>query len=144
MTAGHDDEPIGLYWGVAWLMVGFGACLMLEPDNYFGPSWHFFPQLPPNGFWMGLCCTMLGMWQLVVLWRNRLKHILSRRLLALLFFLGSVVLWTSGTTLIAAGLLGHQGLQEGPAYLIIAGHKVFVSAQLARRDKYEKRLDDGR
>jgi hypothetical protein len=133
-----DDRDLGLFWTFSFLMIALGVTMMLAPNNWYGPSWHYFPQFPHDGFWMGLCCATIGSWQLLTLWRYRLRGVLAQRLLSLLFFLGGFVIWTSGITLAAAGLYGHQGLMEAPFMMIVGGHKVILSTQLANRVKERK------
>jgi len=127
----QEKGETDVYWTFSFLMVALGAVLMAAPRNWFGPSWHYFTEFPSDGFWMGVCCTMLGAWQSLVLWRSRQNGALARRWLSLLFFLGGFVLWTAGVMLAAAGLLGHQGLMEAPFMMIVGGHKFVISTRLA-------------
>lgn len=129
------DEPVGVYWAFVWWTIALGVVLMAAPGSWFGPSWHFFKQFPQDGFWMGLCCTMLGMWQLLALWRGRQLGTPPGRLLGVLFFLSGFVFWTSGMALGAAGLLGHQGLMEAPFMLYAGAHKFAYSADLMARSR---------
>jgi hypothetical protein len=133
LTPPKTDDPVGVYWAFAWWTIALGIVLMLAPGNWFGPSWHFFKQFPQDGFWMGLCCTMLGTWQLLVMWRSKLHDTTPSRLLALLFFFSGFVFWTSGLTLAIAGLVGHQGLMEAPFMLYVGAHKFAYSADLMAR-----------
>jgi hypothetical protein len=126
-------EPVGVYWAFGWWTVILGVVLALAPESWFGPSWHFFKQFPQNGFWMGLCCTMLGTWQLLALWRGRLRRTAPGSLLAILFFLSGFVFWTSGIAIAAAGLLGHQGLMESPFLMYAGAHMYAYSADLMAR-----------
>lgn len=102
-----------------------GTVLILAPNNWYGPSWSYFPWLPHNGFGMGLCCILLGSLQLIALWRNA-----SKRLLSLLFFLSGFVFWTAGILLGAEGLIGQKGLMEAPFMLYVGAHKFSHSAAL--------------
>jgi hypothetical protein len=126
-------ERYGVYWAFAWWNIALGVVLECAPESWFGPSWHFFTQLPGNGFWMGLCCTMLGAWQLLSLWRGRQRCTPPGVLLAVLFFLSGFVFWTSGMTLAAAGLLGHQGLMEAPFMCYAGAHMFAYAADLMAR-----------
>jgi hypothetical protein len=120
--------PIGdriVYWSFATWTIVLGTVLMLAPNNWFGPSWSFFPQLPHNGFGMGLCCVLLGCAQMYTLYRGGTDKALS-----VLFFLSGFVYWTAGIILAAEGLLGHQGLMEAPFMLYVGAHKFTHSAKL--------------
>jgi len=119
------SESRAVLWSFAALNVCLGVVLLAAPDNWYGPSWHYFPQLPHNGFGMGLCCCAIGGAQLVAMARNCSDNILSA-----LFFLGGFVFWTAGIVLGAEGLLGHQGLMEAPFMLVLGGHKLALSAEL--------------
>jgi hypothetical protein len=133
MSAPEAEPDLDVYWTFAFLMVALGVVLMCAPRNWFGPSWHYFTEFPSDGFWMGLCCTMLGGWQALTLWHSKQRNMLAARLLSLLFFLGGFVLWTAGVMLATAGLLGHQGLMEAPFMMIVGGHKFVISTRLAAR-----------
>jgi hypothetical protein len=114
-----------VYYSFAIWTVALGLLLMAAPDSWFGPSWSYFPQLPHNGFGMGVCCTVLGLLQLVTLWRHG-----ADRTLSVLFFLSGFTFWTAGIILAAEGLLGHQGLMEAPFMLYVGAHKFTHSAKL--------------
>jgi hypothetical protein len=114
-----------VYLSFATWTVGLGLLLMLAPTSWYGPSWHYFPQLPPNGFGMGICCVALGASQIVVVWRQ-----MSTLILSVLFFLSGFVFWTAGIILGAEGLLGHMGLMEAPFMLYVGAHKFAHSAAL--------------
>lgn len=114
-----------VYWSFAIWTVVLGVVLMFAPANWFGPSWSYFPEIPHNGFWMGIVCVGLGLAQMAVLYRNT-----SRRSLALLFGLSGFVFWTAGIILASEGLLGHQGLMEAPFMLYVGAHKFTHSAAL--------------
>lgn len=114
-----------VYWSFATWTILLGSVLMIAPDNWFGPSWHYFPQLPHNGFDMGVCCTVLGLAQMHTLIRGG-----SDKTLSALFFLSGFVYWTAGIILAAEGLLGHQGLMEAPFMLYVGAHKFTHSAKL--------------
>lgn len=118
-----------VYWSFASWTIVLGAVLMLAPKNWFGPSWSYFPQLPHNGFGMGLCCVILGGLQILTLKRGG-----TDRTLAILFFLSGFVYWTAGIILSAEGLLGHQGLMEAPFMLYVGAHKFTHSAKLMAND----------
>lgn len=121
-TPGGDRT---VYWSFAsWTMV-LGTVLMVAPNSWFGPSWHYFPQLPHNGFGMGLCCIILASLQLWTLHRRG-----SDKTLSILFFLSGFTYWTAGIILAAEGLLGHQGLMEAPFMLYVGAHKFTHSAKL--------------
>lgn len=124
----HDNASV--YWSFAAWTIVLGVVLMLAPADWFGPSWSYFPEIPHNGFWMGLVCVGLGVAQLVVLWHNN-----SRRALAILFGLSGFVFWTAGIILAAEGLLGHQGLMESPFLLYVGAHKFTHSAALTLRPR---------
>lgn len=128
-------EPAGVYWAFAWWTIALGVVLACAPLSWFGPSWHYFPQFPQNGFWMGLCCMMLGTWQMLMLWRARRNETAPGSALAALFFMSGFVFWTSGMALGAAGLLGHQGLMEAPFMLYAGGHHIAYSAALMAHRK---------
>lgn len=130
-------ERSGVYWSLAWFTILLGVVLTMAPENWFGPSWHFFKQFPSNGFWMGLCCTTLGTWQMITLWRARQSTTVPGRHLGILFFLSGFVFWTSGMTLGAAGLLGHQGLMEAPFMLYVGAHHLIYSAVLLSKDSHD-------
>jgi len=114
-----------VYLAFATWTIVLGVFLMLAPPSWYGPSWSYFPQLPHNGFGMGVCCAVLGASQIVVVWRQ-----MSTLVLSILFFLSGFVFWTAGTILGAEGLLGHQGLMEAPFMLYVGGHKFAHSAAL--------------
>lgn len=114
-----------LYWSFATWTILLGTVLMVAPNNWFGPSWHYFPQLPHNGFGMGLCCVILAALQMWTLHRRG-----SDKTLSVLFFLSGFTYWTAGIILAAEGLLGHQGLMEAPFMLYVGAHKFTHSAKL--------------
>ena len=114
-----------VYWSFALWTIVLGAGLMLAPDWWYGPSWSYFPQLPHNGFGMGLCCSVLGALLAIALRLNG-----SARILSLLFFLVGFVYWTAGIILGAEGLFGHQGLMEMPFMLYTGAHAFAHSASL--------------
>lgn len=107
-SAGRQDLDV-VHWSFAAATGVLGVVLMLAPNNWFGPSWSYFSQVPHNGFWMGLTCTVLSLLQLATLWRGGHHHVLGY-----LVFLTGVVFWTGGVIIAAAGILGHQGLMETP------------------------------
>jgi hypothetical protein len=113
-------SPLPVYWSFALYMLLLGVFLMLAPPSFFGPSWHFFKQLPQNGFWMGLCCLWLGGFQVIALWQRW-----GYGKLSFLFFLNGFVFWTSGLSIATAGYLGHQGVMEAP-FMCYAGIHAFV------------------
>jgi hypothetical protein len=135
MTTPERPEPVGVYWAFSLWTIMLGVVLALAPPNWFGPSWHFFKQFPQDGFWMGLCCMMLGTWQMLTLWRSRQGGRLSGRMLGALFFCSGFVFWTSGLTLGVAGLIGHQGLMEAPFMLYVGAHQFAYSAELLARSR---------
>jgi len=110
---------------------------MAAPANWFGPSWHYFPQLPHNGFGMGLCCTILGLVQMLALLVRPTPLILS-----ILFGTSAFVYWTAGTILAAEGILGHQGLMESPFIMVIALNKLINSAALMAHHREDKRTPE--
>jgi hypothetical protein len=114
-----------IYWSFATWTIILGFVLMVAPNNWFGPSWHYFPQLPHNGFGMGLCLIVLASFQLFTLYRGG-----SDKTLSLWLFLSGFVYWTAGIILAAEGLLGHQGLMEAPFMLYVGAHKFTHSAKL--------------
>jgi hypothetical protein len=119
----YNSEPV--YWSFAlWLLV-LAMFLIVAPDNFFGPSWHYFHQLPQNGFWMGLCCFWLSGFQIITLKRGW-----GKGMLAVLLFCGGFVFWTSGLLIGAAGILGHQGLMEAPFMMYAGAHNFAHSAVL--------------
>lgn len=120
-----------VYWSFTLWTVILGIVLMAAPKSWFGPTWHYFPQLPHNGFGMGLCLSILSLIQVVAL-----KRAWSARVLSILFFLNGFVYWTAGIVLGAEGLLGHQGLMEAPFMLYVGAHAFAHSAALmAYRDE---------
>lgn len=121
-----------VYWSMALWMVVLAVFLMAAPDYFFGPTWHYFNQLPHNGFWMGLCCLWLGGVQVIAL----LKH-WGRGKLGFLFFLDGFVFWTSGLLIAAAGLIGKQGLLEAPFMLYAGAHNFLHSAILMSESRKE-------
>jgi hypothetical protein len=96
-----------VYWSYALWTFLLGVVLMLSPAYWYGPSWSYFPQLPHNGFGMGMCCSILAALLMIALRLNA-----HARILSVLFFLIGLVYWTAGIILGAEGLLGHQGLME--------------------------------
>lgn len=121
-----------LYWNYAGWTMGLGGVLLVSPPSWYGPSWHYFPQLPHNGFGMGICCTALGV--LLVL---ALQLDLSARIISILLFLTGFTYWTAGIILGAEGLLGHQGLMEAP-FMCYMGAQAFAhSAALTAHDRLE-------
>lgn len=135
------DEQIGVYWSFALWTVALGAVLMAAPDNWFGPSWSYFSQLPHNGFAMGVCCAGLGGLQALTLLQHACGRDLAYRVLAWLFFLAGFVYWTAGIILGAEGLLGHQGLMEAPFMLYAAAHQFSYSAALLTHARRKTDLD---
>jgi hypothetical protein len=119
-----------VYWSFAAWTILLGAFLLAAPQSWYGPSWAYFPQLPHNGYGMGLCLVVLGGAQILTLHRRGTDKTLS-----ILFFLSGFVYWTAGIILAAEGLLGHQGLMEAPFMLYVGAHKFTHSAKL--------RADDG-
>jgi hypothetical protein len=119
-----------LYWSFTIWTVVLGVVMMLAPSYWYGPSWSYFREIPHNGFWMGLCCAVLGSLQLLALWRKA-----TMRTLAVLLFLNGFVFWASGITLGAEGLLGHQGLMEAPFMCYVGAHAYAHSTALWRRSK---------
>ncbi|OBJ05242.1 hypothetical protein [Mycobacterium sp. 1465703.0] len=118
-----ESGPV--YWSFAVMSIALGVVLIAAPANWYGPSWHYFPQLPHNGFGMGVCCCAIGLAQVATLaWRR------SSLVLSVLFFLGGFVFWTAGMILGAEGILGRQGLMEAPFMLVLGGHKLALSASL--------------
>lgn len=120
-----DTGDRAVYWSFATWTIVLGAVLVAAPNSWFGPSWHYFPQLPHNGFGMGLCLVVLGMLQIFTLHCGG-----TDKTLATLFFLCGFVYWTAGIILAAEGLLGHQGLMEAPFMLYVGAHKFTHSAKL--------------
>lgn len=114
-----------VYWSFAGWLIALGAALIAAPASWYGRSWSYFPQLPHNGFWMGIVCVVLGIVQLFVVWRNH-----SRRTLAVLLALAGFVFWTAGIILGAEGILGHGGLMEAPFMMYVGAHKFAHSASL--------------
>lgn len=132
---GRPRRPIMMntgpvYWSFTVWTIGLGVVLMLAPKDWYGPTWSYFPQLPHNGFGMGLCLTLLSSVQAVALWREA-----SARVLGVLFFLNGFVYWTAGIILAAEGLLGHQGLAEVPFILYTGAHAFAQSAALTAHHK---------
>lgn len=128
-----------VYWNFATWMILLGIFLILAPTYFFGPSWSYFPELPHNGFWMGVTCLDLGILQMLVIWKGNSKY----RLLGYLIFLGGFVYWTSGLTIIAEGLAGRMGLMEGPFMMYAGSHMFFHSATLlahARKIRLLKKI----
>lgn len=123
-----DVRPV--YISFATWTVALGLVLIVAPANWYGPSWHYFPQLPHNGFGMGLCCLGIGSSQLAAL-----RWHCTAGLLAVLFGLSGFVFWTAGIILGAEGILGHQGLMEAPFMLYVGGHKIAHSAALTAHRK---------
>lgn len=115
-----------VYWSFAVWTIALGVALMCAPPWWFGPSWSYFPQLPHNGFGMGLCCSILGGLLVISLRLNANAKTLSG-----LFFLLGFVYWTAGTILGAEGILGHRGLMEMPFMLYVGAHAFAHSAALA-------------
>lgn len=121
-------KPTGdrtVYWSFSVWTIVLAIVLILAPPSWFGPSWHYFPQLPHNGFGMGVCLISLGALQIFTLQRGG-----SDRTLSTLFFLSGFVYWTAGIIIAAEGLLGHQGLMEAPFMLYVGAHKFTHSAKL--------------
>jgi hypothetical protein len=124
-----------VYWSLSFLTTILGFILCLAPDDWYGPSWHYFPQvLPHNACGMGLCCVALGLLQGLALWFDFKDSIIS-----ILFFLSGLVFWIAGITLGAEGLLGHQGLMETPFMMYVGGHQFVHSAALMSAYRREKR-----
>lgn len=121
-----------VYWNYAIWTVGLGAVLIAAPQSWYGPTWSYFPQIPHNGFGMGLCCAGLGILLILALWRN-----LSARIVSILLFLIGFVYWTTGIILGAEGLLGHQGLMEVPFVLYMGAQAFAHSAALTAHDRLE-------
>lgn len=118
------DEPV--YWSFGiWTMI-LGIFLMLAPADWYGPSWSYFPELPHNGFGMGLCLTCLSFLQLLALWRE--SHWRS-----FMLFLIGFVYWVTGIILGAEGLLGHQGLMESPFILFVGALAITLSNTMRTR-----------
>lgn len=125
-----DSKPV--YWSFAAWTMSLGLLLILAPLNWYGPSWSYFPQLPHNGYGMGICCLSLGTLQAIALWRRA-----SYRTLSILFFLSGFVFWTAGIILGAEGLLGGQGLMEAPFMLYVGAHKFSHSAALMAHGRHK-------
>lgn len=111
-----------VYWSYALWTIILGAAQMLAPNWWYGPSWSYFPQLPHNGFGMGLCCSILGAILAIALRLNA-----NARILSILFFLVGFVYWTAGVILGAEGLLGRKGLIEA-LYMMPQGAIAFTLA----------------
>lgn len=119
-----------VYWNYAIWTIGLGVLLGAAPKSWFGPSWSYFPQLPHNGFGMGVCCAALGTLLALALWLD-----LSARIISILLFLTGFVYWTAGIILGAEGLLGHQGLMEAPFMLYLGTQAFAHSAALTAHDR---------
>jgi hypothetical protein len=128
-TPPRPDRPPGgdrtVYWSFAAWTILLGLFLLCAPQSWYGPSWSYFPQLPHNGYGMGVCLIILASLQVWTLYRRGRDKTLS-----ILFFLSGFVYWTSGIILAAEGLLGHQGLMEAPFMLYVGAHKFTHSAKL--------------
>lgn len=126
-----------IYWSYAGVNTVIGLFLIAAstwaPD-WFGPSWHYFPQLPHNGTGMGICCVALGILQHLALWKYPTAQLLST-----LFGVSAFVYWMSGCILAAEGLLGGQGLMEAPFMLVIAMHLLIHSGSLMMYHREAKR-----
>lgn len=122
-----------VYWSYATWTLLQGVVLMLSPSYWFGPSWSYFPQLPHNGFGMGLCCSLLA-----GVLMGALRFNASARILSILFFLIGFVYWTAGVILGAEGLLGHKGLMETLFMMPIGAIAFTLSATLSA---YHRRGD---
>lgn len=126
-----DNRPLTIsagpvYWAYAIGTGTLGVVLMLAPQNWYGPTWSYFHQyIPPNGFGMGVCCSLLGGLQVIALWRNT-----SAKILSILFLMSGFTYWTAGVTLGAEGLFGHQGLMEVPFIIAVAGQSLALSVAL--------------
>jgi hypothetical protein len=138
-TSETDEDKFGpVYWGYSLWTIALGIFLILSPKYFFGPSWSYFKELPHDGSGMGYCCLALGSVTLIALWRNANDAIVS-----MLLFLIGFVLNASGTLLFAEGLLGHQGLMEGP-FMIFTGGQAFIhSAVLSVRHRTKRKAKDG-
>lgn len=114
-----------VYWSYSAGTATLGVVLMLAPEDWYGPTWSYFSQLPHNGLGMGGCCFLLGGLQVVALLRNA-----TARTLSVLFFLSGFTYWTAGVILGAEGLLGHRGLMEVPFVIAVAGQSLALSISL--------------
>lgn len=115
-----------VYWAYAIGTTTLGIVLMMAPQNWYGPTWSYFSAyIPPNGFGMGVCCSLLGALQILGLWRDA-----TAKTLSILFLLSGFTYWTAGVTLGAEGLFGHQGLMEVPFVIAVAGQSLALSAAL--------------
>jgi hypothetical protein len=124
------DEPV--YWNFTVWTIVLGIVLMCAPQSWYGPSWSYFASMiPHNGFGMGLCLTLLSVVQAVALLRE------AERMISVMLFLNGFVYWTSGLTLGAEGLLGHQGLMEAPFILYVGAHAFALSAARKVRQKVQ-------
>lgn len=130
-----ESGPV--YRSFALMCFALGVVLIAAPADWYGPSWHYFPQLPHNGFGMGLCCCGIGGAQLAVLAWRRTSLILS-----VLFFLGGFVFWTAGVILGAEGILGRQGLMEAPFMVVLGGHNIALSASLMNHHRASQRTPE--
>lgn len=134
-SSGKSDNPFRtVYWSYGGWTAMLGVFLMSAPPDWFGPSWNYFPELPHNGFGMGLSCTTLAALLLFALWQNANEAVLS-----VLLFACGFVYWMGGILLGAEGLLGHQGLIEAPLMLIIGGQAHVHSAVLFSRYRSGRR-----
>jgi hypothetical protein len=114
-----------MYLSFSGGVVALGVFFVAAPQDWYGPSWSFFRQIPHNGFGMGLCCIGLGSLQILAVLLNAKPTVM-----AVLLYLAGFVFFTAGTMLGAEGLLGHQGLIPAPLLLFIAVHKYALGANI--------------
>jgi hypothetical protein len=119
----------GSYIAHACIVIVLGAWYaVLAPANSFGPTWSYFADrgypIAAGGTGIGVCLASIGLAQLFVLWRN------MRRPLEWLFFLSGTVFWIAAAVFFAEGLLGHQGYQEAPGWVVIGGFKFVTMVAL--------------
>jgi hypothetical protein len=122
-----------VYWSYSVGTYTLGVVLMLAPEDWYGPTWSYFSQLPHNGFGMGACCCLLGALQIMALWRNA-----TAKTLSILFLLSGFTYWTAGVILGAEGLWGHQGLMEVPFVIAVAGQSLALSVSLMAHYRKEQ------
>lgn len=122
-----------IYWRFSAWTVLIGVILIGAPNNWYGPSWHYFSLPPHNGVGMGVCLTVLATLQMLALWRDA-----SVRILSALFFLIGNTYWTAGMVLGTEGLLGHQGLMEAPFMMLVGAHAFALKVELTVRSRRDR------
>ena len=111
-NADKEKDPFtSIYWSYTLWSGVLGVFMILAPEDFYGPSWHYFSEVPHDGTGMGICLVSLSALVLIVLWRRG-----GDRMLATLLFLLGFVYWTSGLILGAEGLASHEGLMPAPLH----------------------------